>query len=307
MIAYLTRRIVRVIVTVLLVVFILFMLLSSLPGSRLRSMPSYGGGDALDKALEFFNAGDGLFTKYLRYCYNVLTKLDFGVSPLTNRQIADNLFKYGRVTTYILVISLALALLIGIPAGAFTAVTKSRTADKTVSIVMLALSSIPSYTIAMMIVLVIVVRFKLLPMNYSTVTPRALLMPALTLILSSAASIARMVRASMRETLEEPFITALRAKGLREDSVVYRHALKNALIPIISTLKGFTVRLLCGTFVIEHFFNIHGLGLFLLRSVNDRYHMEILGCTTIIAFGIAIVSIICDLLYSLADPQIKLL
>ena len=303
---YIVKRILMILLIVLGVVLILFVLLYSLPGSNISQMPIYGGGDALDSIFELINAGDNFFTKYIRYCFNILFHFNPNPTGTAGPPSADSLGLRVRNTMYILVSGVSATLIVGVPVGVYAAVRKNRLADRVINIVSLFFAAIPNYALATIITLVLAVYLRLLPVANSYTTPSAYIMPTLTIALGGIASIARTTRASMLEVLDRPFIIGLRSKGLKEAGVVYLHALKNALVPVISVLGGFITQMLCGTFVVEHFFNIPGLGSYMLRSVGQRSHFAILGCTVVIAIILSVMNLVSDILYSLINPQIRL-
>jgi ABC-type dipeptide/oligopeptide/nickel transport system permease component len=197
-------------------------------------------------------------------------------------------------------------MIIGIPLGIYAALRQGRAGDRVVSVISLFLSAIPPYSIAIILALVICVWLRLLPILQSYTSPAAYILPAVTIALGGIASVARMARSSMLEVLEQPYITTLRSKGLGERSVVLKHALKNALLPIISTLGGFIAQLLCGTLVVEHFFNVPGLGSFMLNSLSFRDHFEILGCAVILTIILMCMNLASDILYAFVNPKIRL-
>ena len=305
MIAYIIKRILLVIPIVLGVTLILFVLMSILAGSTIGFMPIDGGGDALDSVFSFFNANANLFTRYLRYCYDVFVKFDLGRASLTRIPLSFEMSYRIKNTIILLVTSVVATLLVGIPVGVYSAIHKNRLGDRIVSVVTLILSSIPPYTVALCIALFFALQLRLVPVISSYKSPVAFFMPSLTIWLGGISTIARMTRTSMLEVLEQPYIKALRAKGLKESSVIYRHALKNALVPILSVLGGLVAHLLTGAFVVEHFFNIPGLGSYILRSVSSRSHTELLSCTVMLTIMLTILNIIIDILYMLVNPQIR--
>ena len=306
MLRYIIKRLLMVFFIVLCVVFVFFILLSTLPGAQIDSTPIYGDGDALDSAFAFFNVGDNLFFKYIRYCYNIAFHFDFGLSSARRHQVSDELRARVRVTLIILACSASASLAIGVSAGIFAAVRKDRFWDRIINVVTLFLSSIPNYAMAMVIVLLLCVYLRILPMMLSKRSPIIFFMPTLVAMLGGVASILRVTRASMLEVLEQPYITALRAKGLSEAGIIYRHALKNALIPVVSSLGGFVSQMVCGTFVVERYFNVEGLGLYMLSSVVMRSHYEMLGCAVVMAVILAVTNVAIDILYTIISPQIKL-
>ena len=305
MIKYITKRILMILPIVLAIIFVLFVLLYMLPASRIRQIPIYGSHDTLDSLFTFFHASDNLITKYFRYCYNVFFHFDFGqtgsMSPLLIYELPARI----RTTLILLTSGIGATLIFGIPIGVYSAVHKGSKRDRAISIVTLLFSSLPNYSLAMLIVLVFVLYLKILPMLPGYMSPESFYMPMLTIALGGISSIARITRASMLEILEMPYITALRTKGLKEANVVY-HALKNALVPVVSVLGSFISQMLFGTFVIEHFFNVPGLGSYLLRSMGMRAHFEILGCTVVVTIILAITNILADIFYAFLSPQIRL-
>ena len=305
MVKYAIKRILIIIPIVLAIIFVIFALLYILPGSQIRHMPIYGGGDALDSVFAFFDAGNNLLTKYIRYCYNAFIRFDFGESSQASG-VVEMLLPRARTTLILLAGSVAALTVVGIPIGVYTAIYEDSPADRIINIVSLVFSSIPSYSMALVIALVFVLYLRVLPMMNQLSSPLAYIMPTLTISLGGIASIARMTRACMIETLEQPYISALIAKGLKEPAIFYRHALKNALIPVISSLGGIISQLICGMFVVEYFFNTPGLGFVMLRSVSTRQHVETLGCVAAMTLILASVNIVIDILTAFINPQIRL-
>ena len=303
---YVIKRILMVLVIVLCVTLVMFVLLGSLTGSRIRMMPIYGGGDALDSVFTFLNAGDNLFTKYIRYIYNIVFHFNFGMSSTTGYRITRELDKYARITLLITACGAVSTYVIGIPIGVFAAVRKNRFGDRAVSVVLLFLSSLPIYAIALAVMLVLAAYLRIIPVMAIPRTMVSYIMPTITIALGGVSSVVQMTRANLLEVLDQPYITALQSKGLSERRVVYVHAFKNALIPTVSYLGGFLTQLLCGTFVVEHFFHLPGLGLYMLNSVSMRNHAEMLGCTVIISAVLATFNVVLDIIYAFIDPQTRL-
>ena len=269
-------------------------------------MPIHNGGDALDSFFAATNAPDGFFTKFARYIYNIVIYQDFGSSMARRVGLIQDISFRIQNTLFLLLSGVGVTMLIGIPIGIYAALRRGKLGDRIVSVCSLFLSAIPAYSIAMILALVICVYLNLLPVLQSYKTPSAYILPAVTIALGGIASVARMARASMLEVLEQPYITALRSKGLDERSVVMKHALKNSLVPIISTLGGYFAQLLCGTLVVEHFFNVPGLGAFMLNSLSFRDHFEILGCAVILTIILMVMNLASDILYAFVNPQIRL-
>jgi peptide/nickel transport system permease protein len=304
-IRYIIKRTLLIIPAVLVILFILFALIYFLPASRMMMMPISHGGDALDAFFSAIKASDNFFTKFVRYIYNIIVYQDFGRSTATRAGLISDISYRIRNTLFLLLSGVGVTMLTGIPIGIYAALRKGRAGDRVVSVISLFLSAIPPYSIAMILALVVCVSLRLLPILQSYTSPAAYILPAVTIALGGIASVARMARSSMLEVLEQPYITTLRAKGLGERSVVLKHALKNALLPIISTLGGFIAQLLCGTLVVEHFFSVPGLGSFMLNSLSFRDHFEILGCAVILTIILMCMNLTSDILYAFVNPKIR--
>jgi len=302
---YLIKRLFLIILIVLVVVFALFFMLSTLAGSRIGTMPVYGYGDALDSVFDYLDVGNNLITKFVRYSYNVVVHGDFGKSQ-AGFDLGPEMTKRTNITLIMLACGGAATLVIGIPAGIYAAIKKDSLWDRAMNVVTLILSSIPSYAMALIIALLLVLQLRLLPMMPIPITPGVFIMPTITIALGGISYIARITRTSMLEVLDQPYITALRAKGLKETSVVLRHALKNAMVPVISVMGGLISQLLCGAFVVEQFFNIRGLGSMMIRSIGERFHYEMLGATVMMTVILAAINIVSDALYVIVNPRFRL-
>ena len=305
MVRYIVKRTLLIIPAELVILFIFYALIYTLPASRMM-MPIHQGGDALDSFFRAINAPDNFLAKFVRYIYNIVVYQDFGRSAATRVSIISDMSYRIKNTLFLLLSGVGVTMITGIPIGIYAALRKGRVGDRVVSIISLFLSAIPPYSIAMILALVFCVSLRLLPLLPSYTNPIAYILPAVTIGLGGIASVARMARSSMLEVLEQPYITALRSKGLEERSVVLKHALKNALLPIISTLGGFIAQLLCGTLVVENFFNVPGLGSFMLYSVSSRDHFEILGCAVILTLILMCMNLTSDILYAFVNPKIRL-
>ena len=303
---YLIKRIIMIIPVVLGVLLVLFALLYFIPGSRVRMMPVYSNGDALDSVYRFFNAGSNLLTQFIRYCYNVFTKFDFGSTGSRSRWLEIELGYRTRNTLLLLFTGVGVTIIFGIPIGVLSAVNKDSVGDRIGNTITLFVSSIPNYAISMVLAVFLCVRLRILPLIPSYTELVAYVLPAIVISLGGISSITRMTRTSLIEVLDQPFIIALHAKGLQRAGIIWRHAFKNALVPVISTIGLLITQLLCGTMVVEYFFNIPGLGTFMLRSVVERDHVAILACTIVMTVILSCTNTLSDICYSFINPQIRL-
>ena len=301
---YLLKRILLVVPVMLTVVLLVFGLLYLIPGSALNRMPVAGNGDGLDAFFAATGLEDGFFAKYLRYCYNILFHLDFGFSARYSSALGPQLLSRWGYTLRLSGAGLLTAAAVGLPAGVCAAVGRHRWPDRVISVASTVCSSVPSYWLALVLTLLFALRLDLLPAS-GVSRPGGLILPVATVAVGGVAQLVPIVRAAMLETLDQPYVTALRAKGLRERLVLVRHGLRNALIPIAAALGELSVKLLCGTLVAEKFFAIPGVGYYLLTSVTQREHGAILGCAVSIALLLVVVDLATDLLCLWADPQMK--
>ena len=305
MVRYIIKRVLMLIPTVLVIILLIFILLYVLPGSRISQLPSRAGGDALDSVFDFVGAGDNLFTKYARYCYNVIFHLNFGRSS-TGYNALLLIGQKTRISLLLLLCGVGATVIAGVPLGVYIARRKDQLADRIINVVSLFFSSIPVYTLAFVFLLVFAYYLKVVPVGTRISSPSAYFLPTLTIAFGGIANVARMARSNMLETLEQPYVTGLRAKGLNESAVIYRHALKNILVPIVASLGGLISQMLCGTFVVEHFFNVQGLGFQMLLSVGSRNHIDLLACTVIMTIILVALNILCDILYAFINPKIRI-
>ena len=305
MIQYFTKRVLMIVPIVLAVILIMFILLYALPGTNPRALSSFGGGDALDSVFETLKLGDNLFTKYIRYCYNALTKFDFGTSAKSGPGMNFELSFRLKRTLLLTGLGLTATLLIGIPAGICAAVHKDKWQDNAITFFSVLFSSVPNYCLALLLVIFAVMKLKI-PPSFGFQQPSALILPTITISVGGIAITTRMTRSSMLSVLDQQYIMALRSKGLRERAVIYIHALKNSLIPVIAVLSELTGQLLCGAMVVERFFNIPGIGAYLVTAISSRDSYAILGGTVLISLILSVVSVATDIIYVLVNPDIRL-
>jgi len=299
---YIIKRMLMLILIVFVVMFIVFVLMHWVMPATMN-LPIDGDGDALDSIFAFFDASSNVFTRYLRYMYNVVFNFYFGTTWL-NAPFIFELAERTRNTLIILGIGTVLTLVTGIPLGIYAAGRKDRPGDRIITVITTILSSMPIFAVAFVILVFFVLHLGVLPASWKNVTPSVFIMPVITIALGGIASIARMTRTSMIEVLEQPYITALRAKGLKESHVIYKHALRNALVPVISALGGFISQLFIGLFVVENFFTIHGLSAPVIDfgGLANNLLSVILTLTVILA----VLNVASDIAYTIVNPKIKL-
>ena len=304
MLRYFLKRVLLVIPIIMAVILIVYALLYTTVGANRRALSSYGGGDLLDRAFDRLEIQETFFSRYLRYCCNVIFHLNFGADRASGRSMGDTILWRLSFTLRLSGWAFLVATVLGILLGMLAAIHKDSALDNALMGVIGFCSSVPSYPVALLLVLFFSLKLRILP-AFGFTRPGSLIMPVASLSLGGIASTARITRASAIEILEQPYITALRAKGLRERRIVYLHALRNALLPVIANLGLVLSQLLCGSMVVERFFSLPGIGLAMLTAVSGRDQLTVMGIAVAIAVMLTLVNVGADLLYALVNPQIR--
>jgi peptide/nickel transport system permease protein len=208
------------------------------------------------------------------------------------------------LTLQLTIAAMAVALLISIPAGVRSARRRNRWDDRLLSFVSLLGLSFPNFALGPILILFFAIRLALVPVSGSG-TIAHLVLPAITLGGSLAAILTRMVRTAMLEELSQDYIRTARAKGLSEHVVVYKHALRNALVPVLTVVGLQFGALLAGAIITETIFSWPGIGRLTIQAINRRDYFLVQGCILAIGLTYVVVNFVTDLLYSLANPRIR--
>ena len=271
------------------------------PFTDAKAIPGF----VIEKMNERYGLNDSLLTQYGKYLLNVL-RLDLGPSyryegMTVNEIIADSFPVSFAVGGLALILSLA----IGIPAGVISALKRGRWPDHLAMIIATLGVTVPGFVIAALMVYIFAWQLGWVTVGFWEGMNTAIL-PAVTLALYPAAFISRLVRSGMLEVLNQDYIRTARAKGLGEGTVIYLHALKNAVIPVITYLGPLTAGIVTGSFVIEQVYGVPGLGTFFVTSINNRDYTTIMGVTIFYSALLVAFNMITDICLSFADPRIKL-
>src|SRR5262245_40263455 len=233
-----------------------------------------------------------------------LLRLDLGRSTMSRAPVLDELRPRLPVSLTLAVLSMGVAIVVGVLLGVVAALGRRSWVDYLAMSVSVAGLSTPTFVLGLILILVLSVQWRLLPAT-GAATWWHYVLPAITLGLPAAAVVARMARSSLLEVLRQDFVRTAWAKGLSRPSVVYRHALKNALIPVL-TISGLQFgQLMGGAVVVESVFGLPGLGKLLVDRVLGRDYPVIQGVVLVAACGFVLTNLIVDLMYSLVDPRIR--
>ena len=313
MFAYTVRRLGFAMVTLWLATLLVFAALLLIPGNPAQAIL---GIDATPADLEALEARLGLdkppLERYLSWLGGVL-RGDLGQSIRYERPISELIVARLGITLPIVVASLLLATLIAVPLGILAARRAGSPVDLGVSVASLVGIVLPSFWVGLMFIYIFIVWLKLpLPTSFPIggwENPQrallALVLPVLTVALASASFLVRLVRGSVLEVLSQDFIRTARAKGLTERVVLYKHALRNAALPVVTALGLEFASLLIATVVVETVFGIPGLGSLSLTAISARDYPLVQGVVLVIAAFIVLMNLLVDLLYALLDPRVS--
>ena len=300
----LVRRLLYTVPVVWLVVSLVFLLIHLVPGDPVAQMLGEGASATdLEVLRHQYGLDLPLSQQYLRYWHGVL-RGDFGHSLRLNDTVTHLILQRYPYTLELTLAALAIALAAAIPAGIVAALHRGRWRDNTVGVVSLFGLSFPTFALGPIAILFVSIRLGWLPVSGAG-TPAHLILPALTMGSGMAAILTRMVRTAMLEELGQDYIRTARAKGLPERTVLYRHALRNALIPIV-TLVGLQFgALLAGAIVTETIFSWPGVGRLTISAISNRDYALVQGCILAVGLTYIMVNLATDILYAILNPRIR--
>ncbi|MEY3804286.1 MAG: hypothetical protein RL667_408 [Pseudomonadota bacterium] len=234
-----------------------------------------------------------------------LAHADFGVSIHSKTPIVELIKTRYPATLKLALLALLIGVGVGVPLGIYAALKAGHWQDLLVTIVSVRLSAMPAFWLGPMLMLIFAVWLAILPVSGMD-SPSSIILPALTLGFGLSAILTRMTRTSLLEVLNEDFIRTARAKGLTERQVILRHALRAALLPIITMVGLQMGSLLAGTVITETIFSWDGIGRLLVESIEKRDYPVTQACVLLVALSYVVVNVLTDMLYRLADPRIRL-
>ena len=304
MLRYLSLRVLYTLPAVWLVVSIVFLLIHLVPGDPILQMLGEGAPAAdVEATRHLYGLDRPLGEQYLHYWKGVL-RGDLGPSLRFNQSVSKMIAQRYPYTLELTLASLLVAIVLSIPAGVRSAQRRNRWDDRLLSVVSLFGLSFPNFALGPILILFFAIKLGLLPVSGSG-TVAHLVLPAITMGGALAAILTRMVRTSMLEELSHDYIRTARAKGLPERTVVYRHALRNAMIPIITVLGLQFGALLAGAIVTEKIFSWPGIGRLTIDAIGNRDYYLVQGCILAIGLTYIAVNFLTDLLYSAVNPRIR--
>ncbi len=297
------RRVLSLVPVLFVISIVTFALMTSVPGSPFSTEDKPLPPQIRENLEAYYHLDETLFNQYLIYMGNAL-RGDLGPSYMQRNRTVNGIIADHLPTSAVLgVLALLVAVGIGIPVGVVSALRQNEWADHVGMFFAIAGVSIPAMTLGPLLIWIFALELGWLPVARWGTWQQAIL-PSVTLGLGHAAVIARLTRASMLQVVHQDFIRTARAKGLPERRVVVKHALRNALIPVVTILGPLFAALVTGSMIVEQIFAVPGLGRYFVDSVGARDYPVIMGTTLLFAVILVLANLVVDLTYSIIDPRI---
>ena len=301
---YVLKRLLLTIPILLAVVFIVFTLLYFAPGDiTMQILGSQWTPEASALLKHELGLDLPFFTQFFNYIKGIFTG-NFGISYMSRESVASMLKVSLPNTIYIMIASVTLAVVISIPMGILAALKPNSFFSGFATVFALIGVSAPAFWIGLLLILLFSLKLGWLP-STGLDSPASLILPAIVMSLTYLASLSRTTRSSMIEAMRMDYIRTAKAKGVKEKTIIYKHALRNALLPTVSLIGFIIGEMFGGATIVETIFGIPGMGRLLVESVNKRDMNPVLGCVTVMAIGVALVSILTDVVFAFLDPRIK--
>lgn len=311
---YIIKRVLVSILIIFLVSVFAFSLMHMLDGDPVLIVLGEGvSQETIDEYRAMLNLDKPIATQYYLWVKGIFTKGDFGISVLYREDVGELIREKLPVSLSIVIPTLVIAIIIGVTLGVVSAVKRGSWLDQLITFFANLGIGTPPFWIAILCIYVFAIALQWLPIqgytapskDFAKFVTKAIL-PVFCLMLGFSTTLIRQTRANMLETINQDYIRTARAYGLSENKIIYKYALKNALIPII-TLVGVRICTIIGsTVLIERVFNIPGLGSLLIRAIDSRDYMIVEGCVFVLSVITVVTNLLVDIAYSIVDPRIRL-
>ena len=304
---YLLRRVFTSLLVLIGVSVFTFLMLHLVPGDPVHALAGkmISSPEKLEEMRHEMGLDKPLPVQYFDYMRKVLHG-DFGTSLKNKRPVLESIMEQLPATFRLTVAALTFSTIFGLLFGAIGAFSRRSALDESFSILSIIGISIPPFFLALLLILLFSIRLNWLPSTAKTSDPRSIIMPAVTLGIGEAAWLARLVRSSILDELGKNYQWTARAKGAAERSVLWRHVLRNSLIPIITAVGLQFVYLMAGSVLVESIFARQGIGRLALTAIQNRDFPLVQGTVTIISVIYVIVNTVTDILFAVVDPRVRL-
>ena len=302
---YIAKRLLMLIPVIMGVSFVVFFIMALAPGDTAKAIL---GEDATPEAIEAFNEKHGLNdpvpVRYVNYMLDLLHG-DLGESYKSGRPVFSEIMSRFPATLELSFWGMILAVGVAIPVGIISATRQYSLMDSITTVIALICTAIPNFWLGLMLIITFSLNLRILPSGGNTQGVASLILPVITLATACLANITRTTRSSMLEVIRQDYIRTAKAKGVPQKKVINKHALKNALIPVVTVIGLQFGSLLGGAVLTESVFSWPGVGTFLINSIKAKDTPAVLGCVIIFSICFSIVNLVVDILYAYIDPRIK--
>lgn len=306
MVKYTVKRLLILIPILFGVAFIIFTIMDFTPGDpAIRILGPESSIEAREQLREELGLNLPFWERFFDYVKGIITELDFGNSYRTGNPVFKDIFDRLPVSLTVAFLGMILATVMGLPLGVYSAVKQYSKSDSFLRVASTILVAMPTFWLAMLLILVFSLYLPWLPSGGITYGWTSYILPTITVGVPYGSKILRMTRSTMLEEIRQDYVRTARAKGLPENKVVYKHTLKNALLPVITTIGSSFGAILGGSVIAESVFNLPGLGTLIVLSIEAKDTPCVLASVLLLAFFFAIIMLIVDLVYAFIDPRIK--
>lgn len=305
MIRYITKRLLLLIPILLGVAFLIFTIMELTPGDpAIKILGLEASPEALEQLREQLGLNRPFFVRFFDYMFKIVTKLDFGFSWRTKNPVFEDILSRVPVSITLAFWGIVFATLFGIPLGILSAVKQHSPSDNVLRVVSTILVAVPTFWLAMLLILGFSSYLGWLPSG-GVHSYKGYIMPIITCGGPYGCAILRMTRSTMLEEIRQDYIRTARAKGVPNNIITYKHALQNALLPVVTTIGQNFGAILGGSVVAESVFSLPGIGSLVILGIKSKDTPTVIASVLMIAFFFAMIMLIVDLLYAFIDPRIK--
>lgn len=305
MVLYITKRLLQMIPIILCVSFLIFVILSFTPGDPASMiLSSSATQEEIDKLNHELGYDLPIMVRFYKYITNIVTKLDFGKSYANNLSVSKELMAKAPISIAVASTAMIISAVVGIIIGVLSAVKQYSVLDTVSTFIAVFLASVPAFVAGMLLLLIFSLWLHWFPTG-GIGSFKHYVLPGVTLSLSFSAYNLRITRSSMLEVIRQDYIRTARAKGAKEGTVIWKHALRNGLLPVITFIGSNFSMQIGGALVTETLFNLPGLGSYIVNGIKQKDFPVVLGGILLLSVIYSFIILIVDLAYSFIDPRIK--
>lgn len=302
---YVIKRLLFLIPTVLGVSLIIFFVMNITPGNPGRMIL---GVNATTEEVEAINQELGYYdpvpVRWFNYLKDVITKGDFGQSYSTKLNVFEDLWPRFMITLRLAILVLILSVCIGVPLGILSAVKQNTLLDTIPTMIAFFLAAVPSFVVGIVLMFIFALKLNLFP-SYGLDSIKHYVLPVVSATICELSAYLRFTKSSMLESIRQDYVRTARAKGVAERTVIWKHALKNALLPVVTSIGMRFGCLLAGMVTTEQLFSIPGIGSLIVESISKKDEPMVIGCAITLSICFTLLMIVVDVIYAFIDPRIR--